>query len=160
MIDLSSILTILAILPEPPTGTPQQLAATGIEFFSLWIGRLGGIVAAIGAIKFGLSIKSEDAREQIQAVTIMVSGFMISSAVGNLNIFQFGALGADAEFTAIMTFIGQWIGRVGALTLFIGSILFGFSIKDQNPAVKVSAMKTIAAGGITSAIAVILPQFV
>jgi hypothetical protein len=38
--------------------------------------------------------------------------------------------------------------------------MFGFSIKDQNPAVKVSALKTIAAGGITTAVAVILPLFV
>jgi len=151
---------LLAILPQPPTGTPQQLAAGAITFFTLWIGRLGGIVAAIGAVKFAISIKSEDANEKILAAMTMVSGFMITAAVNNLDVFQFGAAGADAEFNAIMTFIGQWIGRVGALILLIGSIMFGFSIKDQNPAVKVSALKTIAAGGITSAIAVILPQFV
>jgi len=157
MFDLS---VLLAILPTLPTGTPQQLAAGAITFFTLWIGRLGGIVAAVGAIKFALSIKSEDAREQIQSIMIMVSGFMITSAVTNLGIFQFGAAGADAEFTAIMTFIGGWVGRVGALTLFIGSIMFGFSVKDNNAAVKVTALKTIAAGAIVSAIAVILPQFV
>jgi hypothetical protein len=157
MYDLSML---LAILPTPPTGTPQQLAAGAITFFTLWIGRLGGIVAAIGAIKFAISIKSEDANEKILAMMTMVSGFMITAAVTNLDVFQFGAAGADAEFQAIMTFIGTWMGRVGALILFIGSIMFGFSIKDQNPAVKISAMKTIAAGGITSAIAVILPQFV
>jgi hypothetical protein len=151
---------LLAILPNPPAGTPQQLAAGAITFFTLWIGRLGGIVAAVGAIKFAISIKSEDANEKILAMMTMVSGFMITAAVTNLNVFQFGAAGADAEFTAIMTFIGTWIGRVGALTLFIGSIMFGFSMKDNNAPVKVTAMKTIAAGAIVSAIAVILPQFV
>jgi len=151
---------LLAILPMPPTGTPAELAAGAITFFTLWIGRLGGLVAFVGAIKFAISIKSEEANEKILAILTMVSGFMIVAAVENLNVFTFGAAGAEAEFQAIMTFIGQWIGRVGALVLLIGSIMFGFSIKDQNPAVKVSALKTIAAGGITSAIAVILPQFV
>ena len=152
--------TFLAILPAPPTGTPQELAAGAITFFALWIARLGGIVAAVGAIKFAISIKSEDANEKILAMMTMVSGFMIVAAVNNLDVFQFGAAGADAEFNAIMTFIGTWIGRIGALILLIGSIMFGFSIKDQNPGVKVSALKTIAAGGITSAVAVILPLFV
>ena len=152
--------TLLTILPTPPTGTPGQLAAGAVTFFTTWISRLGGLVAFVGAVKFALSIKSEDAREQILAVLTMVSGFMIVSAVSNLNIFNFGTGGADAEFQAILTFIGRWIGRVGALTLFIGSLMFGFSIKDNNAPVKVTALKTIAAGAMTAAVAVILPQFV
>jgi len=159
-VPLPVIMNFLAILPNPPTGTPAQLAAGAITFFTLWISRLGGLVAFVGAVKFALSIKSEDAREQVLAVLTMVSGFMIVSAVTNLNIFNFGTAGAEAEFTAILTFIGRWIGRVGALTLFIGSLMFGFAIKDNNAAVKVTALKTIAAGAITAAVAVLLPQFV
>ena len=113
---------LLSILPTPPTGTPQQLAADGITYFTLWISRLGGIVAFVGAVKFALSIKSEDPREQIQAALTMVAGFMIVSAVNNLNVFTFGAAGIDAEFNAIMTFIGRWVGRIGALALLLGSI--------------------------------------
>lgn len=151
---------LLAILPNPPTGTPATLAADAIAFFTLWIGRIGGIVAFIGAVKFALSIKTEDAREQIQCALVMVSGFMIRTAVTNLNIFTFGAAGADAEFNAIMTFIGIWVGRVGALALLIGSIMFGLSIKENNATSKVAGLKTIAAGGITVAVAGILPLFV
>jgi hypothetical protein len=156
--DFTILLT--PILPVPPTGTPAQLAAGAVTFFTTWISRLGGLVAFVGAVKFALSIKSDDAREQIQAVLTMVSGFMIVSAVNNLNIFNFGALGADAEFLAIMNFIGAWVGRVGALTLFIGSLMFGFSLKDNNAPLKVTALKTISAGAITAAVAVLLPQFV
>jgi hypothetical protein len=89
-----SLSAILAILPEPPTGTPAQIAAGGITFFTLWISRLGGLVAFVGAVKFALSIKSEDAKEQVQSVLTMVSGFMIVAAVTNLNIFNFGTAGA------------------------------------------------------------------
>jgi len=150
----------LTILPTPPTGTPADLAAAAITFFSLWIARLGGLVAFVGAIKFAISIKSEDANEKILAILTMVSGFMIVAAVGNLNVFTFGAAGAEAEFQAIMTFISRWIGRVGALILFIGSTMFGFSIKNNDANAKVSALKTIAAGAVTTATAVLLPQFV
>src|SRR5215510_14625524 len=103
---------VLAILPTPPTGTPAELAAGAITFSALWIGRLGGLVAFVGAIKFAINIKSEDANEKILAIMTMVSGFMITAAVGNLNNFNFGAAGAEAEFTAIMTFISAWVGRV------------------------------------------------
>ena len=151
---------LLSILPTPPTGTPQTLAAGAITFFTLWIGRFGGIVAAVGAVKFALSIKTDDPREQIGAVLIMVSGFMIRAAVNNLDIFAFGAAGADAEFNSIMTFIAGWVGRVGALALLIGSIMFGFSIKENNAAAKVAGLKTIAAGGVTAAVVGILPLFV
>jgi hypothetical protein len=153
-------LNFLTILPTPPTGTPAQLAAGAITFFTTWISRLGGLVAFVGAVKFALSIKSEDAREQVLAALTMVSGFMIVSAVTNLNIFQFGAAGADAEFLAILTFIGRWIGRIGALTIMLGSIMFGFAIKDNNAVTKVAALKTIAAGALTASIAVLLPQFI
>jgi hypothetical protein len=151
---------LLAILPPPPTGTPAQLAAGAITFFTVWIARLGGLVAFVGAVKFALSIKTEDANEKILAAMTMVSGFMIVAAVNNLGIFNFGAAGADAEFNAILTFIGRWVGRVGALTLFIGATMFGFAIKEHNATAKVAGLKTMAAGGVTAAVAVLLPQFV
>jgi hypothetical protein len=72
-----SLLQVMAILPPPPTGTPAQLAAGAITFFTVWIARMGGLVAFVGAVKFALSIKSEDANEKVLAAMTMVSGFMI-----------------------------------------------------------------------------------
>lgn len=153
----------LAILPNPPSGTPGELAADGITFFSTWIARIGGIVAFIGAIKFALSIKNEDAREQLQSILIMVSGFMIVSAVRSLDIFNFPAVyseyAANAEFESILDFIGKWVRRVGGLALLLGAIMFGLSIKDNNANSKVSSLKTIASGAITMAVSFILPTF-
>ena len=79
--------TILAILPTPPGGTPADIAQNGLTFFSVWIARIGGLVAFIGAVKFALSIKNDDAKEQLQSVLVMVSGFMIVAAIRNLGIF-------------------------------------------------------------------------
>lgn len=160
------MLYLLSILPTPPSGTPSEIVQTGLDFFSTWIARIGGIVAFIGAIKFALSIKSEDAKEQLQAVLIMISGFMIVSAIRNLSIFSIPNTGlispdvaANLEFRSILSFIGKWTRRVGSLALLIGSLMFGFSVKDNNANGKVNSLKTISAGGITMAVSAILPTF-
>ncbi len=159
--------TILAlILPDPPNNTPAEIAQNGLNFFSTWIARIGGLVAFIGAIKFALSIKSEDAKEQLQAVLVMVSGFMIVSAIRDLSIFSIPnislispEMAANLEFLAILNFIGKWTRRVGAVGSLIGSIMFGFSIKDNNANGKVTSLKTISAGGLAMAVSAILPTF-
>lgn len=160
------MLYLLSILPTPPSGTPSEIVQTGLDFFSTWIAHIGGIVAFIGAIKFALSIKSEDAKEQLQAVLIMISGFMIVSAIRNLSIFSIPNTGlispdvaANLEFRSILSFIGKWTRRVGSLALLIGSLMFGFSVKDNNANGKVNSLKTISAGGITMAVSAILPTF-
>lgn len=159
------IITALAnILPVPPSGTPNELAEKGLEFFGLWIARIGGFVAFIGAIKLALSVKSDDAKEQLQAILIMISGFMIKAAIKDLSIFNIPATysetAANAEFKAIMSFIGSWTRRVGAAGLLIGALMFGFSIKDNNAATKVVALKTVAAGAIVVSVSGMLSLFV
>lgn len=159
-----NMLTIMAsILPTPPSGTPAQLAADGLNFFATWIARIGGLVAFIGAIKFALSIKSDEAKDQLQSVLIMVSGFMIVSAIRDLSIFNIPATyttaAANAEFASILTFIGRWTRRVGALGLLLGAIMFGFAIKENNATTKVTSLKTLSAGGMAMAVSVLLPTF-
>ena len=148
--------TMLAsILPVPPSDTPANIAQNGLDFFSTWI-----------AIKFALSIKSEDAKEQLQAVLVMVSGFMIVSAIRDLSIFSIPNIGlispeiaANLEFLAVLNFIGKWTRRVGALALLLGALMFGFSVKDNNAGGKVTSLKTISAGGLAMAVSAILPTF-
>jgi hypothetical protein len=150
-----------AILPVPPVGTPAEIAETAIDFFSLWVARAGGFVAFFGAIKFALSIKSEDAKEMAQSILTMISGFMVIAAVTSLDIFTVaGGAGIDAEFNAIMTFIGQWAGFLGSAVLLVGAIMFGFAIRDENAGAKITGVKTFAAGAMVLALAVSLPLFV
>ena len=157
------MINLLAILPTPPSGTPAEIAQTGLTFFSTWIARIGGLVAFIGAIKFALSIKNDEAKEQLEAILIMVSGFMIVSAIRNLSIFSIPSAYSDAaantEFQAILSFISTWTRRVGAVGLLIGSAMFGFSVKDNNAGGKATSLKTISAGGMVMAVSAILPTF-
>ncbi len=155
---------LLDILPTPPAGTPNQLAADGISFFALWISRIGGLVAFVGAIKLALSIKDDNAKEQLLAVLVMVSGFMIKEAVYDMNIFRIPATyseaAADAEFQAILRFIGKWTRRVGAFGMLMGAVMLGFSLKRRDAGQKVIALRTISAGGIVAAVSSILHTFV
>lgn len=150
---MGHLLSILSAFPTPPAGTPADMAAHGISFFSTWISRIGGLIAFVGAVKFGLSIKSEDGKEQLTGLLTMVSGFMIAAAVNSMHLFNlpasYSTAAATTEFQSILTFIGRWIRRVGAAGLLIGSVMFGLGIKDKNPANKVSGLKVFAIGAIT-----------
>ena len=137
-------------------GTPGDAIKTGITFFSRWIARIGGIVAFIGAVKFALSVKSDDGKEQMTALLVLVSGFMIQAAVKSLNFFAI----PGAEFSSLVSFISKWIRHVGAVGAFVGAVMFAFSIKDNNAVNKVTALKTLTAGAMVVVIASMLPSMV
>ena len=143
------MLTLLA-------AAPNEAIKTGITFFSTWIARIGGIVAFIAAVKFALSVKSDDGKEQMTALLVLVSGFMIQAAVKSLNIFAI----PGAEFSSLVSFISKWIRHVGAVGAFVGAVMFAFSIKDNNAVNKVTALKTLTAGAMVIAIAAMLPSMV
>lgn len=161
---LSQFAALLMVLPTPPSGTPNELAKDGIAFFATWIARIGGLVAFCGAIKFALSIKDDNSKDQLLAVLVMISGFMIKAAVKDLSIFNipatYSTAAANAEFEAIMRFIGRWTRRVGALGMFLGAIMFSIAAKNSDAGQKVNGLKTLASGGIVVAVSSILSTFV
>lgn len=156
--------TLMDILPTPPSGSPSEIFKNNIDFFALWIGRIGGLIAFIGAIKFALSVKSEDAKEQFTSLMTMVAGFMIIVAVNNMGIFKipdkYDAKAANDEFHAIVSFIGKWTRRAGALVMMLGSVALMFSMKDENAGAKVIATRTITAGAVIVGIAVSISIFI
>lgn len=153
---MTNLMAVLQnILPTVPTGTPSELAQGAVNFFDVWISRIGGVIAIVGALKFALSIKSDDSKEKLQAVLIMVSGFMIQSAAG-AGLFNVPSVYTDAaataEFQSLLKYIGKWMRRVGALGFFIGAVSFGFAVKDNNAATKITGLKTMAAGAMAMAL--------
>ena len=154
-------LLLSSILPD--SGAPEDaavLAQNGLAFFGTWISRIGGLVAFIGAIKFALSIKADETRDQLPALLTMVSGFMIQAAIANLGIFNLVSADAETVFQSLLLFIGTWTRRVGAAGALIGAVMFGFAIKDSNAVGKVAAMRTFAAGAIAVSVSGILQTFV
>lgn len=139
---------VLSILPTPPSGTPSNIAVHVLSFFGKWIVRIGGMVAFIGLVKLGLSLKEENAKEQMEAVLIAISGFMIRSAIRSLNVFKTVPTDADTEFSAILSFIGSWTRKVGTLGMFLGAIIFALSFRENNANGKVTGVRTMSAGGV------------
>lgn len=155
---------LLAFPPTVPTGTPSDIIQNALTFFETWISRGGGLVAFAGAIKFALAVRTEDEKELMNAVLVMVSGFMICEAIDNLKLFKlpaaYSAAAANTSFKALTKFIGKWGARVGSVGLFAGAIQFGFGIKENNATSKVIALKGMTAGAMVIGISGILHLFV
>ncbi len=146
--------------PEAPSGSPADMAVEGITFFETWISRIGALVAFAGAVKLCLSLKNDDGREQLTAILTMVSGFMISAAVGGLGVFQipntYTEAAATTEFRSILSFVSRWIRRVGAAGFLFGAIMTAMAIKENNPAPKANGVQVMAIGGMIWAISSII----
>ncbi len=160
VINMIMFTNFLSILPEPPTGTPAELAADGLGFFELWITRIGLLVAFAGAIRLVLSLGSDDGREKIQAILTMVSGFIISGSVSQLEVFSFGAGSAEEEFAAIISYFCGWVARAGIAAMLFGGFALVLSFKDNNAGTQVSALKTLAIGGMIISLSAFLPTIV
>ncbi len=48
-----------------------------VNFFITWLRRIGAMVALVGAIMFGLAIKSNDAEQKQAGLLTMVAGFVV-----------------------------------------------------------------------------------
>ena len=61
---------------------------TVIEFFVKWIGRIGGVVAFVGAVMFALAIKNNDAEAKQSALLTMIAGFVAAAVAAASNMFN------------------------------------------------------------------------
>lgn len=51
-----------------------------VGFITYWFKRVGGLVAFVGIIMFGLAIKNNDAEQKQNALLTMVAGFVVVAA--------------------------------------------------------------------------------
>ena len=72
-------------------GGGEAEAAFGklVGFFAPWIGRIGIVVAFVGAVMFGFSIKSDDPEGKQRGLMTMVAGFIVFAITKSLNMFGF-----------------------------------------------------------------------
>lgn len=58
-----------------------------VGFFATWIGRIGLVVAFVGAVLFGLAIKNDDADGKTRGLMTLVSGFVVFAVTKALDMF-------------------------------------------------------------------------
>lgn len=67
-----------------------------------------------------------------------------------------GGDAGEAQFTAVINFFATWIGRIGLVVGFIGAVMFGLAIKNDDADAKTRGLMTLAAGfvvfGVTQAL--------
>ncbi len=59
-----------------------------INFFITWLRRIGAMVALVGAIMFGLAIKSNDAEQKQAGLLTMVAGFVVFAICLAVDMFD------------------------------------------------------------------------
>lgn len=158
---LSLLLTTTVNGGNFPSGSNADAFNELIDTFSTWIERVGWIIAIAGAIKFAIAIKDDDSKDKLFGILTMVSGFLIVDAIDR-NFFAirdtYDGFIANAEFQVLMTFIKNWITRIGGFTMFIGSVEFALSWRTNDAGLKVTALKTIASGAMISVLRVLVPD--
>ncbi len=70
-----------------------------------------------------------------------------------------GSVDPDAAFNNIIGFFATWIGRIGLVVAFIGGVMFGLAIKNDDADAKTRGLMTLVAGLIVFAVTKSLDLF-
>lgn len=90
----------------------------------------------------------------IGAMTAMVLCTVVASATTPA-----APASADATYKTVIDFFVTWIRRLGALLVLIGAIMFGLSIKNDDPDRKQQGITTMIAGFVVVAICLAVNMF-
>ena len=79
-----------------------------------------------------------------------VNAFAAGSELGNAG---------EAEFNQVIEFFATWIGRIGLVVGFVGAIMFGLAIKNDDAEAKTRGLMTLASGFVVFAVTQALNLF-
>lgn len=78
--------------PKPSSGKQGDDTSNWkdiIGFFVTWVGRIGGVVAFVGAVMFGLAIKNNDAEQKQSGLLTLVAGVVVAGVATMADKFNF-----------------------------------------------------------------------
>ncbi|MCM1061333.1 MAG: hypothetical protein NC452_13745 [Eubacterium sp.] len=110
---------------------------------------------------FFMSIKKKKARLTVQIATYFISAFSLAvSAFAEAGGGGGAGGGAgEAQFQAVINFFATWIGRIGLIVGFVGAIMFGLAIKNDDADAKTRGLMTLAAGFVVFAVTQAMDMF-
>lgn len=112
-------------------------------------------IAALNAKrkKLMLSLSTMVAMSMVTAISAFADG---GGAGGS------GAGGNNAgeeQFNTVIQFFATWIGRIGLVVGFIGAVMFGLAIKNDDADAKTRGLMTMASGFVVYAVTFALDMF-
>lgn len=107
-----------------------------------------------------LKAKAKDAfttvRRTKEKIALRVGAAIISAFALAAPAFAADSDAGVADFNEVVTFFATWIGRIGLVVGFVGAIMFGLAIKNDDADAKTRGLMTLAAGfvvfGVTQAL--------
>lgn len=78
---------------------------------------------------------------------------------GNGNSSASGSSTADTAYTNVINFFITWIRRIGAMIAFVGAVIFGLAIKNNDADQKQNGLLTMVAGFVVFAICLAVDMF-
>lgn len=109
-----------------------------------------GFIAALNAKrkKLMLSISTMVAMSMITAISAFADG-------GGAGTSDAG----EEQFNTVIQFFAKWIGRIGLVVGFIGAVMFGLAIKNDDADAKTRGLMTMASGFVVYAVTFALDMF-
>lgn len=70
-----------------------------------------------------------------------------------------GQTNGDSQFQSVVNFFVKWIKRVGLLVAFVGGVMFGLAIKNNDADQKQNGLLTLVAGFVVAALCQAVDMF-
>ena len=103
---------------------------------------------------FFMSLKEKKAKLTAQLVVSAMSALALA-----VPAFAEGGDAGVAQFDSVVEFFATWIGRIGLVVGFVGAIMFGLAIKNDDADAKTRGLMTLAAGFVVFAVTQALDLF-
>lgn len=108
---------------------------------------------------FIMSLKKKKARLSAQIATYFMSALSLAAtAFAESGGGSSGGAGEE-QFNTVINFFATWIGRIGLVVGFVGAVMFGLAIKNDDADAKTRGLMTLAAGFVVFAVTKALDMF-
>lgn len=99
--------------------------------------------------------------EKRKKIALSLSTMLVMSAMTAVTAFA-DDTSSDAgvdEFNEVITWFATWIGRIGLIVGFVGAVMFGLAIKNDDADAKTRGLMTMASGFVVFAVSKAIDMF-
>lgn len=106
---------------------------------------------------FFINLKKKKAKLAAQITMYLMSALSLAATAFAESGGGGGA--GEAQFNTVINFFATWIGRIGLVVGFVGAVMFGLAIKNDDADAKTRGLMTLAAGFVVFAVTKALDMF-